>query len=254
MAARAAWFGVTLNKGQTCLAVRRIFVDRSVYDRFLDELRPLAASARPLALMLWSQAEQAERLMAEAVRKGASLLGVSEVPKAEDEPPRYPPTFVIAARPEMAICREASFAPVAAVIPFNDFDEVIHAQAECPYALGASLFMQDLVKAREFAASLDCGSVSINDVIVGTAHPATPFGGRKASGWGVTQGAEGLLAMTTPVVVAERGGTYRPHYASADASNPSLTLMLNGMLNWKPGRNWGQRWKGFWKMFRNLFG
>src|SRR5262245_42114972 len=43
MAAQAAWFGATLNKGQTCLAVRRIFVDRAVYPAFLDALRPLAA-------------------------------------------------------------------------------------------------------------------------------------------------------------------------------------------------------------------
>src|SRR5262249_21740526 len=52
LAARAAWFGANINKGQTCLAVRRIFVDRAVYPTFLDALRPLAAAAQPCPLVM----------------------------------------------------------------------------------------------------------------------------------------------------------------------------------------------------------
>src|SRR5262245_6745352 len=75
MAARAAWIGATLNRGQTCLAVRRAFVHHSVYRAFVEALRPLAAGAAPVTLALESQARQAERMVAEAVEGGAERLG-----------------------------------------------------------------------------------------------------------------------------------------------------------------------------------
>src|SRR5205085_1951791 len=59
LAAKAAWFGVTLNRGQTCVAVRRILVHRAKYPAFADALRPLAAAAEPLPLLTGGQAEQA---------------------------------------------------------------------------------------------------------------------------------------------------------------------------------------------------
>src|SRR5262249_34121147 len=66
--------------------------------------------------------------------------------------------------------------------------------------------------AEVLATRLRSGAVTVNDVIVPTAHPATPFGGRSDSGWGSTQGEEGLLEMTVPQVVSVRGGRFRPHY------------------------------------------
>jgi len=251
LAAKAAWFGTTLNKGQTCLAIRRIFVERTVLPSFLDALRPLAASAVPEPLELVGQAKQAERLVQDALASGGTLLNPSLAPQAEDEPPRFPPTFVLDAKPEMALCREASFAPIAGIIPVGDLDEAIRAQTTCPFSLGASIFTRDHAKGRRLAEQMGVGTVSINDVIVGTAHPATPFGGRRSSGWGVLQGEEGLMEMTVPLVICERGSSYRPHY---NTGKPGLTRMLEGMLAWKHGRGFKKRLAGFWKMLRNLFG
>ena len=62
-AARAAWFGATINRGQTCLAVRRAFVHRSLYAAFLEALRPLLESAPPMRLALAAQCAQAGRLV-----------------------------------------------------------------------------------------------------------------------------------------------------------------------------------------------
>src|SRR5205807_6315887 len=58
LAARAAWFGAVVNRGQTCLAVRRAFVQRPVYSAFCAALGELAAGALPLSLVLPSQVEQ----------------------------------------------------------------------------------------------------------------------------------------------------------------------------------------------------
>src|SRR5262249_3973521 len=74
LAARAAWFGATLNRGQTCLASRRVLVHRSLYPAFTDALRPLAREGRPMRLALESQVKQAEDLVRDALAGGARLL------------------------------------------------------------------------------------------------------------------------------------------------------------------------------------
>jgi acyl-CoA reductase-like NAD-dependent aldehyde dehydrogenase len=79
------------------------------------------------------------------------------------------------------------------------------------FALGASIFTRDTVKARATAARLKTGFVIINDIIVPTADPRMPFGGVKASGFGTTRGDEGLIEMTFPHVVAVRRGRIHAH-------------------------------------------
>lgn len=251
LAARAAWYGATLNLGQTCLAVRRAFVHRSQYDAFLNELTPLAAGARTEPLALMSQATEAERLVGDAVKRGAAVLGTDAVPTALDEPPRFRPTVLVGATPEMAVCREASFAPVVGVIPFDDEAELVAAAEGCAFGLGASVFTASPRRAERLAERLRVGSVSVNDVIVGTAHPAVPFGGVRASGWGVTRGEEGLLAMTVPQVVTIRKGKFRPHYGDSD--NPAVAETLHGLLAWGHAARRADRRAGFRRVVRGLW-
>ena len=234
-AAAATWFGLTLNRGQTCIAVRRVFVHRSRAAAFADALASHAAGAKPMPLVTPGQAAQAERLVSEAVERGATILasapplflgkGVGGLGSS------FPPTVLLGATADMAVCREASFAPVAAVIPFDTVDEALSLAARSPFALAASVFTADTALAERLAPRIPAGSVTINDVIAPTAHPATPFGGRGASGWGVTQGAEGLLAMTVPQTVTVRAFRYRPHVDEAVAPDPAATFdLLRGLL------------------------
>src|SRR5262245_28584220 len=246
LAATAAWFGATLNKGQTCLAVRRIFVDRTVYPAFLDVLRHLAAHAKPMALALESQVRQAERMIADAQSHGARVLHAGEPASSRLE---MTPTILADATPEMLICRAAAFAPIAAILPFDKVDEALAMNARCEYGLGASIFTANPLKASELSSKLGVGMVSINDVIAPTGHPATPFGGRGASGWGVTQGAEGLLAMTAPQVVSVRAGSFRPHYKPLDSTSP-LVPVMRGLLEWGHAKG-AARWRGLKRILTN---
>jgi acyl-CoA reductase-like NAD-dependent aldehyde dehydrogenase len=253
LAARAAWFGVTLNRGQTCVAVRRAFVHRPLYPAFCEHVRALAAPAAPVRLALAALAVQAERLVREALAEGARL--------ACEPPPTDPagaaglflPTAVLDARPDMALCREASFAPLLAVLPFDTPEEALRMDALCPFALGASVFAADPRRAEAFAARLRAETVAVNDVIAPTAHPATPFGGRGASGWGVTQGAEGLLEMTVPQAVSVRAGTLRPHYNLAGGRGaPGQVELLRGLLEAGHAPTAGARWRGWRRLLRAL--
>jgi acyl-CoA reductase-like NAD-dependent aldehyde dehydrogenase len=247
MAARAAWFGTTLNNGQTCLAVRRAFVQRAAYRPFLDVLRPLAEAASPVRVALACQAEQADRLVREAVADGACLLAPGDVAAGGD---RVRPAVVADARPDMAVCREASFAPLLAVLPFDTPEDALRDEARCTYALGASIITRNPARAERLATRLRAGAVVVNDVIAATAHPATPFGGRGESGWGSTQGAEGLLELTVPQVLSVRGGCFRPHYEPAGSAKGIPAAALQGMLTWGHAATWRQRLGGFWRLIR----
>ncbi len=100
------------------------------------------------------------------------------------------------------------FAPVLSIIRVDDIGEAIGIVNACPYRLAASVFGPRR-EAEAVAGQLQVGSIAVNDLIVPTADPRVPFGGRGNSGFGVTRGGEGLLAMTVPVVTGVRRGPIR---------------------------------------------
>lgn len=250
LASKAAYFGSTLNKGQTCIAVRRVFVQRDRYDEFVGRLKVLHKNHHPEVLALFGQAQQAESLVKEAISQGAKLLNRHDIPRAEDDPPRFPITILYDATPEMQICQEATFGPLMMVLPFNTLADVVEMHKRCDYGLGASIFAAYPETARQLAASLEVGMVTINDVMIPTAHPATPFGGRGRSGWGVTQGKEGLLAMTVPQVVVIRNGSFRPHYDNGSTIDDGSKQMVHGMLKWSHSKGLSGIWAGIREMIR----
>lgn len=162
------------------------------------------------------------------------------------------PTFLLNTPSDAAICREACFAPVAGVIPFDSLDDAVSQAAKSPFGLSASVFTADAAAAQQLAARIPSGSVVVNDVLAPTAHPATPFGGLGASGWGVTQGPEGLLAMTAPQVVTVRKGSFRPHLDEAVSPDPATADILRGLLRATHARGLGERLRGAWQLVRGV--
>jgi aldehyde dehydrogenase (NAD+) len=154
----------------------------------------------------------------------------------------------------MDLCREASFAPLLAVVPFDSVEELLEMDGQCRLGLAASVFTRTPRRGEELAARLRTGMVTINDVVIPTAHPATPFGGRGDSGWGVTQGAEGLVEMTVAQVVSRRGGTFRPHFDLAGPRGAGAHAgLLRGLLESGHAPTWGQRLGGWWRLIRTLW-
>jgi acyl-CoA reductase-like NAD-dependent aldehyde dehydrogenase len=234
LAARAAAFGVTLNRGQTCIAVRRVLVPRAVYENFTTALVQRIDPA-PLPTQLPAQEEHTKRLLDDALAGGARLL----------TPPAGP--LVLAdVRPHMALCREAAFTPILGLMAYDSLEQALKFEAQCPYALSFSIFTAKPSRGEEIAGQLRAGSVCINDVIVPTSHPATPFGGRGQSGWGVTQGAEGLLEMTVPQVVSSRPGTFRPHFDKSKNQH----MLLRGLLTANHAPSLWARLGGWWQVIR----
>src|SRR5882724_9353585 len=106
-----------------------------------------------------SQAEQAERLVGEAVAAGARVLG----PRRAGDGSTFPPTALADVRPDMALCHEAPFAPILGVLPFDSEAGAVADNAACPYGLGASVFTADSRNAANWAERIGAGMVTVND-------------------------------------------------------------------------------------------
>lgn len=249
LAARAAWMATTLNRGQTCMATRRIMVERPAYAAMIDALRKHAPEHRPMPLAMYGQVQQAERLVADALAKGAGILS-GENPVALNDPPRFTPIVLTDAKPEMAICQEASFSPISTVMPFDGIEDGYSKWNASTFQLSASIFTSDIKKVDAWLSRITVTTIVVNDTIMPSAHPSVAFGGRKSAGWGVTRGIEGLLAMTTPQTVLIRNGKFRPHYDGM--TNDGTSQLIEGILEWKHSASFRKRCSGFIKMIRGM--
>jgi aldehyde dehydrogenase (NAD+) len=102
------------------------------------------------------------------------------------------------------------------------------------FGLGASIFSHDAANAKRLAAEIRTGFVLINDLIVPTADPRMPFGGLKGSGFGTTRGAEGLLEMTFPHVIALRRGRSHSHFEEPGEQDAQLFAAYLRMVHGEP--------------------
>lgn len=152
-------------------------------------------------------------------------------------------------QPDMELCGADIFAPLLMIIPVDDWAHALQADSHCPYALTASIYgsVEDALRLTSF---ISAGAITINDTIVPLADPQTPFGGRGESGFGVTQGDEGLLEMTTPQVISIRRGQWLPHAAPLSAADG---LLLDGVLQLNHSLSWTGRWKGLTQLVRAVW-
>ncbi len=218
--ARAVIFGLCLNGGATCIAPHRLFATPDVARRLESRLAELVRHAPHLQLAP-GRASYAAQLIEEAVAQGARVIATWPEGDAMSGP-----VVVADATPQMRLLREDVFAPAMGIVPVEGMEEALRADEHCPYALGASVFGGRRA-AERLAERIRAGCVVVNDVVVPTADPRVPFGGRDMSGFGVTRGAEGLLEMTVvkSVVVQRRG--WRPHLrAGPEEAEGLLRLYL----------------------------
>ena len=192
--------GKTRNAGQVCVSPTRFIVQENVYERFRDgfiermsktvvgdglsdgtQMGPLANARRPEAM---------DRLIGDAVRKGASLGTGGE--RIGNRGFFYKPTVLSEIPLEADIMHEEPFGPVALINPFGSEDDMIAEANRLPYALAAYAWTDDVQRQRRLAAEIEAGMVGINSHMIGGAD--APFGGVKWSGHGSEDGPEGVRA------------------------------------------------------------
>ena len=186
------------NSGQTCVCANRVFVHEAVFDAFAEQFSAAVAQlkvgngfeagAEVGPLINLAALEKVEAHIADALAHGAMLLtgGARHALGGQF----FQPTVLSQCTPEMQICRDETFGPVAPLIRFADEAEVIRMANDTEYGLAAYAYTRDLGRAWRLAEQLDYGMVGINAGMISTAEAA--FGGVKQSGLGREGGRSGI--------------------------------------------------------------
>jgi betaine-aldehyde dehydrogenase len=190
-AAAAAPYAVFDNAGQDCCARSRVLVEKSVYDRFLDQL--VTATAKMKVGDPSSEDTEMGPLISAAHRETVASFVEGE-PIFRGQTPSgsgfwYPCTIVEASNDDR-IAREEVFGPVAAVIPFENEADAIRIANDTPYGLSGSIWTGDGARAIRVSRALETGVLSVNSN--SSVRPSTPFGGFKESGFGRELGMAGM--------------------------------------------------------------
>ncbi|MDW6023223.1 aldehyde dehydrogenase family protein [Mesorhizobium sp. BAC0120] len=214
-AVAGALFSAFVAAGQTCVSGARFLVQRSVYDRFLDEF-----ARRVGQLRLGDPADMAtdvgpvisgasrDRCMSfieEARTDGAPLVAGGKLPTLADELSGgffVPPTVFADVSPGMRLFRDEVFGPVVGVTPFADEHEAVSLANDSPFALGASIWTRDVLRGHRVAGQLRAGVTWINDHHKN--DPRSIWGGFAASGYGKENGWDALKSYMTKGSVVVR--------------------------------------------------
>ncbi|HUG47350.1 MAG TPA: aldehyde dehydrogenase family protein [Candidatus Limnocylindria bacterium] len=200
--------GAYRSAGQKCTSTSRVIVQRHILPRFTEALVEAATSVQvgdPLAedtfmgpLVDEAALAKSEHYVERALRDGARLLfgGSRGNPPGFEEGYFFEPTIFADVEPAMAVAQEEIFGPVLAVLACDTFQQALAITNGTPYGLAAVIHTASLELAGEFVRRADVGCAGVNVTSAGwEAH--APFGGTKASGYGIREQGPGAVDFFT---------------------------------------------------------
>lgn len=205
------YWGRFLNAGQVCTAIKRLFVEVSIFDQVVDlfaqKIRNLKVGD-PLSnpdigpLVSQKQLHTLETQVADALSQGAKVIigGSRPQDKSLAKGNYYLPTILTGIKPAMKVMTEEVFGPVLPIVSFKTETEAIKLANATEYGLSAEVYTTDLEKGERVAKALEAGTVAVNTD--NFFKPECPFGGFKKSGMGKEYGEMGFLEFTQPKLIA----------------------------------------------------
>jgi succinate-semialdehyde dehydrogenase / glutarate-semialdehyde dehydrogenase len=199
------------NAGQVCVAPTRLLVHESVYQRFTEGFVKAAGAIKvgdgldpatrmgPLANS--RRIEAMQMFVDDAVSKGAKVLAGGQ--RIGTEGYFFQPTVLADVPAGARIMSEEPFGPIAPIIPFSSFDEVVAEANRLPFGLAAYAYSRSLKTVNALGASIESGMLTVNHM--GLALPEVPFGGMKDSGYGSEGGSEAIEAYLNTKFITQVG-------------------------------------------------
>jgi len=196
--AEGLFWGAFINNGQTCAALKRLYVHDSIYDGVCNALAGYAAGIKtgngfeddsllgPIQNRM--QFDKVARMVEEARAAGGRIL-CGGAPSA-NAGYFYPTTLVADAEKGMSLVDDEQFGPALPIIRYSSLDDALEQANSLDFGLGGSVWSSNVARARDIALQLECGTAWVNKH--GALRPDTPFGGVKSSGFGVEFGHHGL--------------------------------------------------------------
>ncbi|WP_291314962.1 aldehyde dehydrogenase family protein [Corynebacterium sp. UBA2622] len=206
--AEGLFWGAFINTGQTCAALKRLYVPDAIYDEVVDALAEFAANV-PMGegidennvlgpLQNKAQFDIVADLVQKAKDSGARIVMGGD-PEEGQKGYFYPTTLVADIDPGNALVVEEQFGPALPIVRYTTLDEAIDMANSLDVGLGSSVWSSDRERALKVAERLEAGTTWINNH--GAVDPRIPFGGVGHSGYGVEFGVEGLKGLGQPHVI-----------------------------------------------------
>jgi acyl-CoA reductase-like NAD-dependent aldehyde dehydrogenase len=210
--------GATMNSGQVCLAIKRLYVHESQYDAMCSELARCASEAivgdgmeQGTQMGPLQNKTQYEKVLGyiEDARQNGKIVAGGE--KMERKGYFIPPTIVRDIPDDARLVREEQFGPVLPVLRYSEVDDAIRRANDTDYGLGGTVWSNNLERAYEVARRIESGTVWVNKHL--DLPPDIPFGGAKKSGFGHEMGREGLeeFAQSKIINMAKPGAAAAAH-------------------------------------------
>lgn len=199
------------NAGQVCIAPTRFFVHESSYKKFTERFAEIAnglklgngleADTKMGPMANERRVQAMEMFVADAKAKGAKISAGGE--RHGNSGYFFRPTVLTDVPGDARVLNEEPFGPLAPIMPFKTFDEVVERANALPFGLAAYAFTNSTKTATAVADAIESGMVGVNHLAISL--PETPFGGIKESGYGHEGGIEGLDAYLNTKFVTQLG-------------------------------------------------
>ncbi|MCB1728959.1 MAG: aldehyde dehydrogenase family protein [Halieaceae bacterium] len=189
------------NNGQTCAALKRLYVHEDIYDEMCEALAAIARSVKTGdgsgevdfgPIQNKAQFDKVCTIAREAKASGARFLTGGE--PVEGAGYFFPVTIVADIADDTRLVAEEPFGPILPILKFTDVEDALRRANDSNNGLGGSVWSGDTQRASELASRLECGTAWVNAHAM--IQPNMPFGGVKESGLGVEFGRYGLEEYT----------------------------------------------------------
>jgi succinate-semialdehyde dehydrogenase/glutarate-semialdehyde dehydrogenase len=197
------------NAGQVCVSPTRFYVHEQIYNKFLARFTEYASSIKlgdgldkdttmgPLANS--RRLDAMESIVQDSIKHGGKIVTGGK--RHGNQGYFFEPTIITDLPDDAKLMTEEPFGPIAPVVPFKTFDEVVERANALPFGLASYAFTNSTTTATAIGEALQSGMVGVNSVAIST--PETPFGGIKESGYGQEGGIEGLEAYTNRKFISQ---------------------------------------------------